>query len=114
MKIIRWSARILSITYILFLSLFALDAFSETITLEIILGFIIHLIPSITLLIILLIAWKYEKVGGIIFMILGIVFTFAFDTYEHAITFLTISLPLIVVGALFLASYYWHKKRQPA
>ena len=61
---------------ILFISLFALDAFQPDLTIwQQLKGFIIHLIPSFLLIIFLLFAWKKELYGGIIFIIIGIALT---------------------------------------
>jgi len=72
-----WVPRILTIIFILFFSLFALDAFTGNARfLEKILEFLIHLIPSFFLLILLIISWKQPLIIGYVFIILGIVFTF--------------------------------------
>ena len=59
--------------FILFVSLFAADAFSPGLTIWQQLGaFVIHLIPSFILLTFLIVAWKWELIGGIIFIIIGL------------------------------------------
>ncbi|MBT8259738.1 MAG: hypothetical protein KJN82_00360, partial [Bacteroidia bacterium] len=74
LKIVHWTPRILCILAILFLSLFALDAFGhEKSFWKQLLDFVIHLIPSFILLIILIISWKWELIGGIVFTVIGIV-----------------------------------------
>ena len=73
-KIFHWFPRILGIIAILFISMFALDAFAPGLTLgQQLLDFLIHLIPSFVLLGILLTAWKWEKPGGIIFILIGLI-----------------------------------------
>ena len=72
-KIFYWLPRIIAILGILFISMFASDAFSSEERFIVQLGdFIMHLIPSFILLIILIISWKRELLGGIIFMIIGL------------------------------------------
>jgi len=67
-QFIFWAPRTLAILFILFLSLFSLDIFDGNYGFwETILGLFMHNIPSMVLLIILIISWKYELVGGIIF-----------------------------------------------
>ena len=69
-KLIHWLPRIICILAILFISMFALDAFNPEKTIWQQIGdFLIHLIPSFVLIIILIIAWKREFIGGIIFII---------------------------------------------
>lgn len=104
-KTMKWLPRVLAIAYILFISIFALDAFSEEYTLlEMIVGFLVHLLPSFILVIITLIAWKKEFTGGILFIISGVGFTLFFNTYRELISFVLISIPLIVIGLLFIIS----------
>ena len=72
-KIFYWTPRIICIIAILFISLFALDAFSPELSFwQQISGFLMHLIPSFILLAILILAWKKEFIGGILFMIIGL------------------------------------------
>lgn len=52
---------------------------------------------------------KHEKlaplVGGLFFMLLGMVFTIYFQTDRAAANFLMISMPLLVAGVLFIFSH---------
>ena len=98
-KIFFWSPRILAIIYILFISIFSLDSKS-------ILEWIIHMIPSFILIAITAIAWKWEKIGGILFIILGIAFTLFFHTYKHIIGFTMISIPVFLIGTVFITHAY--------
>jgi hypothetical protein len=71
-KFLYWVPRVLGILAILFISLFALDAFQEGMPIsQMLLGFTIHLIPSIILAIFLIVAWKWELIGGIVFVIVS-------------------------------------------
>ena len=75
-QFIHWAPRILSILMILFVSMFALDAFAPNLSVwQQIGGFLIHLIPSYILLAALLVAWKWENLGGWLFTLLGIIFS---------------------------------------
>lgn len=114
-KILFWTPRILCILAIMYISLFALDAFGPGRTLgQQLLAFLIHLIPSFILLAILLLAWKWEKTGGIIFILIGaimspLVFIHNYRMNESVGMSLGIiamlTLPFIVVGVLFVLSY---------
>ena len=112
--------RILGILAILFISLFALDAFEhgETIGQQL-LAFLIHLIPSFVLLAFLLIAWRWELIGGIIFMLIGVGFTPLVYTHNYnmnhsvglgLVIIACITFPFFVVGILFLISSKLRKK----
>ena len=111
MKIIRWLPRILSILFIVFISLFALDVFDEGNTLkEILPALSMHLLPALALIVITIIAWKKDLIGGFLFVILAIFFTFFFNTYSNLVSFLLISGPVFLTGALFLLNHYLNKK----
>ncbi len=119
-EILYWLPRVICILAILFISLFATDAFShETTVWKQIGGFLMHLTPSFILLIFLIIAWKRELAGGIIFIVAGwvmtpLVFRQNYQMNQSVmmslgiIAFITV--PFIVVGALFIVGYYKKKK----
>jgi len=110
-NIFYWLPRGLAICFILFLGLFALDAFSDTSPFwQQLIGFVIHLTPNFLLLGLLLLAWKKEVIGGLTFIILAIIFTIWFDTYEMLPSFLLISLPVLGIGALFVMHGYFFQK----
>jgi hypothetical protein len=109
-KYLYWTPRILTTIFILFISLFALDVFSEYAFPEVLVALFMHLIPSYILAGLLWLAWKKELYGGIGFIFLSIVFTIFFKTYQDLITFLLISFPALVIGVLFLVGWYLEKK----
>ena len=120
LKLLHWIPRIICILAILFISLFAADAFEPGLTIWQQLGdFFFHLIPSFVLLGFLLLAWKRELIGGIIFTVIGIAFSpFVFMMNYHrnhsiAISLgiiLLITVPFIVVGILFIVSHHFKKR----
>ena len=119
-KVLHWTPRILCILAILFVSLFALDSFSSERTFwQNTAAFLIHLIPSFVLLTVLIVAWKWEKVGGIILTILGLawcIFVFILNykrTHSVATSLmiiLFIGIPFVAAGILFIISHYRKKK----
>jgi hypothetical protein len=105
-KTLFWLPRILTIIFILFISMFALDVFSEY-TFPLVLGALfMHLIPSLILVGLLIVAWKWEKLGGILFILLAIGFFIFFKGYEDIISALITTLPALIVGILFLINSY--------
>ena len=119
-RVFHWLPRIICILAILFVSLFALDAFSPELTIwQQIGGFLMHLIPSFILLAFLLVAWKWEYIGGIIFIIIGL----GLSPYIYMLNYnrnhsvgmslgiiLTITFPFVIVGILFIISHFMKKK----
>ena len=73
------------------------------------LGFM-QLIPSFFVLFVLIISLQNDLVGFIGFLILGITVTFFFSTYKELLNFLLISLPMFLVSAIYLKSYFDNKK----
>ncbi|MBL7472562.1 DUF7670 domain-containing protein [Robertkochia sediminum] len=120
-KFIHWIPRILCILAILFVSIFALDAFQPGKSPgEQLLDFTMHLIPSFILTLFLIIAWKWELVGGILFTAIGLVFTplvFVHNYQMNKSIWLSlqiialITLPFVAVGLLFIKSYKIKKKQ---
>ena len=119
-KILYWLPRVLCIAAILFISMFALDAFSPGLTIWQQIGaFLIHLIPSFILIALLAVAWNWEYLGGILFLIIGIVFSPIIFQHNYRMNhsvwmslnvILLITLPFILVGILFLTDHYRKKK----
>jgi hypothetical protein len=106
--LVIWLPRILSILFIAFISIFALDAFEGADSLgKEILDFLIHLIPSALVVVALIIAWRHPALGALFFVILAVVFTFLFHTYRELVLFLMFSLPLLCIALLLL----WHWKK---
>lgn len=68
-----WLPRILTIVFILFISLFALDVFGNDLGFwRTLLALVIHLIPSIILALILIFAWNHGRVLGWMWVAFGI------------------------------------------
>ena len=113
--IFYWLPRIICILAILFISMFAADAFEPGLTIWQQLGaFFMHLIPSFILLGILILAWYKEFLGGIIFIIIGLVLTPFIFNHNYKMNesvwmslgiILTITFPFILVGILFIVSH---------
>ncbi len=115
-KFIYWTPRILSIMFLGLLAVFSLDVFSPGLSFwQIVAGLLIHNIPVFILLIVLLISWKRELVGGLVFITVGTLFTarmlatmimnqFALDGLFQ----LVIAGPAFLIGTLFVIN--WLKK----
>lgn len=120
-KLFHWLPRIICILAILFVSMFALDAFAPGLTIWQQLGaFFMHLIPSFVLLAFLIVAWKWEFIGGIIFTVIGLGLSPFIYLLNHSRNHFTvgtslgivmmITFPFVVVGILFIISHFLKKK----
>lgn len=119
LKLLHWTPRILSILFILFLAMFSLDVFDGNYGFwGTVLGLLMHNIPVFILTAVLIISWKYEIVGGIAFILAGLLYIILIgistinDGFKlYMITWpLIISLPAFVIGGLFLLN--WKKKNK--
>ncbi|MDN3642049.1 hypothetical protein QWY87_05015 [Lutimonas halocynthiae] len=116
-----WFPRILCILAILFVSVFALDAFQPELTFwQQIQGFMMHLIPSFVLLFFLLIAWNWELIGGVIFVLIGLVlspFIYMHNYNMNGSVWMSfgiiamITFPFILVGILFIVGHKMNKNQ---
>ncbi|MFH1368063.1 MAG: hypothetical protein ABII64_02925 [Elusimicrobiota bacterium] len=91
------TAAALGFLYAGFVGMFALDTPFG-------IGFIIHLTPSFIIIIACLIGLRGALAGGIFNAGLAIAFTLFFHSYKALASFLIISVPLIVISALFFVS----------
>lgn len=111
-RIIYWLPRALCIVAILFVSMFALDSFQPGRSIwEQLQAFAMHLIPSFILTIFLVIAWKWELIGGVLFLLIGlglspVIYMHNFRMNGSVWMSLSvlgmITLPFIIVGILFI------------
>jgi hypothetical protein len=121
-KLLHWLPRIICILAILFISMFALDSFDSRHTIwQQFAAFGMHLIPTYVLIAILIVAWKWEKIGGIIFIVIGLSlspFIFLinhnrnhFSIWQSLMVVLVINIPFVVVGGLFIVSHLKKQKK---
>jgi hypothetical protein len=102
-SIAYWTPRILAILEIAFISVFALDAFTDHSGFwQRLAALGMHLIPTAVLVIALVVAWKWEFVGGIVFLLLGVAYGITVR-HIHWSAHLLITLPLSLIGAMFIA-----------
>lgn len=115
-KALFWAPRILSILLILLLSVFALDVFDEH------LGFwrtmaavAMHLIPSIVLVTALIVAWRREWVGTVLYAAAGLLYVLwasfrplTVPLPVRLLWMLTLAAPAFVIAGLFLFNWKKH------
>ncbi len=104
-RLLLWAPRLISLALCLFFGLFALDAFSAgKPPSAALVDFTIHLAPAAAVLVLALLSWRWEWIGGIAFM--GLAATYAAINWNGRLDWtLTISGPLLIVGLLFLWSW---------
>ncbi len=118
-KYVFWIPRILAIAFILFLMIFSFDVFDGSHDFwGTVLALFLHNIPSMILAIVLWLSWKREIVGGIVFILAGILLLVSnivrsggFDPWYIGFGIgMIVAGPAFIVGILFLVG--WYKKRK--
>jgi len=109
-KFFYWSPRLLAILFILFLSLFALDVFDGNQGAAVWLALLMHLTLPLALLLVVILAWRWELVGTAVFWIFALGYTWQVIRIGYWSWALTIAGPAALVGLLFLLS--WRQKKR--
>ena len=110
-QLLVWTPRILCLLFAAFLSLFALDVFSEVAGFwQTLAALMMHLIPTGLVLLALVIAWRWESIGGVIFISLGVLHVIISRGNLHWSAYAVIVGPLFLVGTLFLANWLCRAK----
>jgi hypothetical protein len=108
-----WTPRALSILFILFLSLFALDVFGEHLGFwRTALALAMHLIPSFVLIAVLALAWRWEWIGAALYGAAGLLYVIWASSMSITLPLavrlnwiLAIAGPAFVIAGLFLANW---------
>ncbi len=110
-RVLYWTPRILSILFILFISMFALDVFDGTSDAwQIFVGLAIHLIPSYILIIIAVIAWHWEPAGVILYALLTSAYPLMVGSRAHWSVYLLMSGIPLLLAILFLLDWMYRTR----
>ncbi|HNX44613.1 MAG TPA: hypothetical protein PKI35_09275 [Bacteroidales bacterium] len=102
-KIVNWSARILSLLSILFILIMSFDCIGGDYSLkEQLICFVMHNIPTFTLIILIIIAWKWELAGGILFIVAAFAGSILFKVFTGNAAALILIAPILIAGVLFV------------
>jgi len=109
-RVLFWSPRILSMLLVGFLSLFSMDVFSETSGFwKTLAAFAIHEIPAGIVLVGLLLAWRWEWIGTVVYLAAAAAYGL-FSLPRHPDWFMGIGGPLVLIALLFLLN--WVKRSE--
>jgi hypothetical protein len=111
-KTFYWLPRLIGLGFVIYLSIFSLDVFSEYSGLQVILPLLIHLIPSFVLLGVILLAWKYDLVGAVVFIGFAILYFWDVGLTRPWSWYAGIVAPAAIVGTLFLISWFFKRNRK--
>ena len=114
-----WAPRILSMLFIALLAVMSLDAVSSgQALLSLLTGLFMHNIPTLAALLVLILSWKWEWIGGIVYLFGGAGYA-AYTAYtagpgkwpEWISWNLAVTLPCFLIGILFLVCWAAKTKR---
>jgi hypothetical protein len=104
-QLIYWTPRVIGILIVALFTVVSFDVFVEGYSIgEALLALLIHLIPAAIMAGALAISWRWEWVGGVLFILLSVVYIVAFRGAPIA-AYLWISLPLFIAGVLFFVNW---------
>jgi hypothetical protein len=107
-ELLYWAPRVLCIVTALFISIFALDVFNEGKGFwDTAVALLMHLIPTFLILVLLVLSWRREWIGGIVLPLMGILYiVWAWSKpFGHWSTFAIIAGPPVLTGVLFLLNW---------
>lgn len=96
MNKLTWLARLLILAEAVFLAANSFDPIEDV---------FILLIPTYILILILLLSWRSLKAASIASLLTAVAYTFLFRTYEYYLSFIVLSMPLIIAFFCFLSSH---------
>ena len=114
-KHLDWAPRIFVMIFIPFLMLFSLDVFSEHLGFwGTVLGLFMHNIPAVILLAALILVWKRELAGTVIFCLAGVALFYlsilghapaSMTLHAKTTVFLALVAPPTIIGLLFFCNW---------
>lgn len=107
-RLLYWTPRVLCILFAAFISIFAADVFSEARGFwQTALALLMHLIPTLLIIAVLVVSWRREWIGGVLFIALGVLYiVWAWNRpFAKWYVFLLIAGPPILAGVLFLLNW---------
>jgi hypothetical protein len=112
-KLLYWSPRILAVLAILFMIMFSFDVFGGNAPVGTkLLGFLMHNIPALILTVVLLVAWRWEIAGGVLFLLAAIAGTIFFRSFAGNPGSLIVLAPFCIIGILFIVHHLIYKNER--
>jgi hypothetical protein len=104
-KLLYWTPRILAILAILFMIMFSMDCF-EMGGKDALICLVMHNIPAFIIIAVLIVAWKWELIGGILFVVAFFAGSIYFNGFGSNWGALIIMIPFLLTGILFILHFY--------
>ena len=97
--------RAIGIAAVLLYSFLALDVFAGDLSAIQLVGFLVHLLPSLAQILLLVFAWRFPYVGGIVYLVLGLAPVMLLSNSPWVN--LSLAAPLFLTGILFIAQAWY-------
>jgi hypothetical protein len=111
-RLLYWIPRIFTILAIIFMMMFSLDSIGGTDPIgKKILGLLINNIPVFILITILIIAWKRELAGGILFIIAFIAGSIYFRSFTGNTGSIVVIAPFLITGIMFILHHIFYRNK---
>jgi len=106
-RILFWTPRIFCILFAVFISLFALDAFTADGNMWMnLIAFLIHLVPGFILIAMLLLAWRWEWIGAAGTALFGLWLVQVNTARHNPVAAAILGIPLFLTAVLFLVNWF--------
>ena len=107
-RLLYWTPRVLCLLFAAFISIFALDVFGHGGTVwQTLVALLIHLVPTYLVIAVLVLSWRREWLGGVLFI--GLAALYLAWAWKRPFfgwaAGLAIPGPLVVTGLLFLLNW---------
>ena len=110
-KVLFWTPRILGILAILFMMMFSMDCFEMGGT-DALICLLMHNIPAFIIILVLIIAWRWELLGGILFVIVSFAGAVYFNGFGKNPGVLPVMAPFLLTGVLFILHYFLYLRKK--
>ena len=105
-RVVYWTPRIICIAFAAFLSIFAMDVFSMQVDFwHKALALLMHLIPTALVLIALMVGWRREWIGAVVFPLLAVFHLVTKWGQFHWSAYALIDGPLLLMAVLFWVNW---------
>jgi len=110
-KFLFWIPRIITILAFFFMLMFSFDVFNgnESLSRKL-LGFLIHNIPALIFAGVIIVAWKWEVIGGSLIILVFIVSCIFFRSFTGNPGSLVVTSPFLIAGILFILHHVFYRK----
>lgn len=111
-KALYWIPRIMTIFALIFMLMFSFDTLGEKLPLsQKLLGLLMQNIPVLILALLLLIAWKRELAGGILFIAAFIAAAIFYHSFSGNPGSLVVIIPFLITGSMFILHHLLYGKK---